>query len=75
MGWDARAAADPFGNYLCQKLFGYCNDDQKTRIARKVAPGLVAVSLNMHGTRSVQKLIDCLGTAEQVTRLNADANR
>jgi hypothetical protein len=59
-------AVDPFGNYLCQKLFGYCTEEQKTLIARKVASGLVAVSLNMHGTRSVQKLIDCLGTSEQV---------
>ena len=64
---------DPFGNYLCQKLFGYCGEEQKTRIARKVAPGLVAVSLNMHGTRSVQKLIDCLGMAEQVGIVRSDS--
>ena len=58
--------SDPFGNYLCQKLFAHCTDEQKVTITRKAAPGLVAVSLNMHGTRSVQKLIDCLNTDEQV---------
>lgn len=61
--------ADPFGNYLCQKLFGYCTQEQKTKITRKVAPGLVRVSLNMHGTRSVQKLIDCLTTDEQISMI------
>lgn len=57
---------DPFGNYLCQKLVEYCDDKQKTAIIKSVAPDLVSISMNMHGTRAVQRLIECLSTQEQV---------
>jgi hypothetical protein len=57
---------DPFGNYLCQKLLEYCNDDQRTIIIETVAPELVNISLNMHGTRAVQKMIEFLSTPQQV---------
>jgi hypothetical protein len=42
----------------------FCDETQKGMIVAKVAPNLVAISLNMHGTRAVQKLI------ENVTDLN-----
>ncbi|KAJ2783158.1 hypothetical protein GGI15_002674 [Coemansia interrupta] len=58
---------DPFGNYLCQKLFEYCNETQRTQIIRDVAPSLVSISLNMHGTRAVQKMIESLSNQEQIT--------
>ncbi|KAJ1724255.1 hypothetical protein LPJ53_001468 [Coemansia erecta] len=58
---------DPFGNYLCQKLFEYCNETQRTQIIRDVAPSLVSISLNMHGTRAVQKMIESLSSQEQIT--------
>ena len=58
--------SDPFGNYLCQKLFMYANEQQRTLIATTVAHGIVDVSMNMHGTRSVQKLIDCMVTPDQI---------
>ncbi|KAJ1856916.1 hypothetical protein LPJ73_002115, partial [Coemansia sp. RSA 2703] len=57
---------DPFGNYLCQKLFEYCNETQRTQIIRDVAPNLVTISLNMHGTRAVQKMIESLSNQEQI---------
>ncbi|CAG8584137.1 8318_t:CDS:10, partial [Racocetra fulgida] len=57
---------DPFGNYLCQKLLEYCNDDQRTIIIETVAPELVNISLNMHGTRAVQKMIEFLSTPTQI---------
>jgi len=58
--------SDPFGNYLCQKLFEVCNDAQRTELVRIVAPTLVQISLNQHGTRAVQKLLEHLTVPEQV---------
>eukprot|EP01018_Ginkgo_biloba_P035042 Gb_33608 [translate_table: standard] len=61
---------DPFGNYLVQKLLEVCNEDQRMQILLAVTgkPGeLVNISLNMHGTRAVQKLIETLKTPEQIS--------
>ncbi|MCO5579724.1 hypothetical protein L7F22_033584 [Adiantum nelumboides] len=59
---------DPFGNYLVQKLLEVCDETQRTEILYKVTSTeqLVTISLNMHGTRAVQKLIETLSLAEQV---------
>ncbi|CEP08497.1 hypothetical protein [Parasitella parasitica] len=57
---------DPFGNYLCQKMLEKCTHEQRTTIVTTVAPELVKIALNMHGTRAVQKLIECLSTPEQI---------
>lgn len=56
---------DPFGNYLCQKLLEYSTDEQRNVICDSVAQDLVNISLNMHGTRAVQKMIDFLSTRRQ----------
>lgn len=68
---------DPFGNYLCQKLLEHCDDDKRLRIIQTVAPDLVNISLNMHGTRAVQKMIEYLTTSEQIkiatTAMDANA--
>ena len=61
------ASADPFGNYLCQKLLEYSTDEQRNVICESVAQELVNISLNMHGTRAVQKMIDFLSTRRQVS--------
>ncbi|XP_068637591.1 putative pumilio homolog 8, chloroplastic [Aristolochia californica] len=61
---------NPFGNYLIQKLLEVCNEDQRMQILLVVtrAPGeLVNISLNTHGTRAVQKLIETLKTREQIS--------
>eukprot|EP01018_Ginkgo_biloba_P014812 Gb_24858 [translate_table: standard] len=61
---------DPFGNYLVQKLLEVCTEDQKMEILLAVtrkAGELVNISLNMHGTRAVQKLIEILKTPQQVS--------
>ncbi|EIW86350.1 ARM repeat-containing protein [Coniophora puteana RWD-64-598 SS2] len=57
---------DPFGNYLCQKLLEYSTDEQRNLICESVAQDLVNISLNMHGTRAVQKMIDFLSTRRQI---------
>lgn len=56
---------DPFGNYLCQKLLEYSTEEQRTAIIESVAGDLVGISLNMHGTRAVQKMVDFLAQPRQ----------
>lgn len=51
---------DPFGNYLCQKLMEHCNDTQRSRLVEIASTRLVQISLNMHGTRAVQKMLEFL---------------
>lgn len=65
-------SVDPFGNYLCQKLLEYSTDDQRNVICESVAQDLVNISLNMHGTRAVQKMIDFLSTRRQVRTVLSD---
>lgn len=57
---------DPFGNYLCQKMLEFCTDEQRDLIVESVSSELVTISLNMHGTRAVQKTIDFLSTSRQI---------
>lgn len=57
---------DPFGNYLCQKLFEHCNDDQRTTLINTAAPALTTIALNQHGTRALQKMIEFVHTPTQV---------
>jgi hypothetical protein len=56
---------DPFGNYLCQKLLEYSNDEQRTALIDNAAPQLVKIALNQHGTRALQKMIEFISTAQQ----------
>lgn len=57
---------DPFGNYLCQKLLEYSNDDQRTVLINNAAPQMVKIALNQHGTRALQKMIEFITTREQI---------
>ncbi|KAL3617269.1 hypothetical protein CASFOL_038814 [Castilleja foliolosa] len=60
---------NPFGNYLMQKLLEVCNEEHRMHILLRVTeePGeLVRLSLNTHGTRVVQKLIETLKTRQQI---------
>uniref|UniRef100_A0A0D9XZH4 PUM-HD domain-containing protein n=1 Tax=Leersia perrieri TaxID=77586 RepID=A0A0D9XZH4_9ORYZ len=60
---------NPFGNYLMQKLLAVCDDEQRMAVVltlTKDAFVLVRISLNVHGTRAVQKLIESLRTREEI---------
>ncbi|XP_057739536.1 mRNA-binding protein puf3-like [Arachis stenosperma] len=66
----AELMMNSFGNYLMQKLLDVCNEEQRMQIILKVTmePGqLVRISLNTHGTRVVQKLIETLKTRRQIS--------
>ncbi|KAF3326422.1 pumilio 4-like protein [Carex littledalei] len=58
-----------FGNYLMQKLLEVCDEEQRMRLVALVTEDpmkLVKVSLNVHGTRVVQKLIETLTSRRQI---------
>lgn len=57
---------DPFGNYLCQKLLDYASDSERLAMVQAVSRDLVAISLNIHGTRVVQKMLEVMSTHEEV---------
>ncbi|WFC97357.1 hypothetical protein MYAM1_000067 [Malassezia yamatoensis] len=71
----AELMTDPFGNYLCQKLLEYCTDAQRDQIVAAIADDLVTISLNMHGTRAVQKTIDFISTPAQTQTIIAALSR
>lgn len=54
----------PFGNYLCQKLVEVCSESQLKMLLDLVAPQLFELSLDPHGTRVVQKVIEVFGQVE-----------
>lgn len=45
----------------------YCTDTQRTMIVEQVANAVITISLNMHGTRAVQRMIEFLTLPEQVS--------
>ena len=58
--------SDPFGNYLCQKLLEFSNDEQRTDLINNAASEMVKIALNSHGTRALQKMIEFISTREQI---------
>ncbi|KAL6867688.1 hypothetical protein ACP4OV_015712 [Aristida adscensionis] len=58
-----------FANYLVQKMLDVCDEDQRLRIIAVLtddAEKLMRISLNTHGTRAVQKLIETVRSREQI---------
>ena len=52
------AMVDPFGNYLFQKILEKITREERIMLIRSVSTRLVNASLNLHGTRSVQKIVE-----------------
>ncbi|EAZ63156.2 protein necessary for high temperature growth, partial [Scheffersomyces stipitis CBS 6054] len=60
---------DPFGNYLIQKLIVYCNESNLNLILQILQYNLFQISINQHGTRALQKIIDNLNNQYQLNLL------
>lgn len=56
---------DPFGNYLIQKLFENVSPDQRLILVKNAAPEFIRIALDPHGTRALQKLVECISTPEE----------
>jgi hypothetical protein len=52
------AMVDPFGNYLFQKILEKITAEERIMLVKSVSTRLVNASLNLHGTRSVQKIVE-----------------
>ncbi|KAK4476992.1 hypothetical protein RD792_016193, partial [Penstemon davidsonii] len=59
---------DQFGNYLIQKIFEVCSEEQMNQLLMMVVKderSLVSICHDSHGTRAMQKMIETLTTREQ----------
>ena len=56
---------DPFGNYLFQKILERITADERVILVKSVSTRLVNASLNLHGTRSVQKIVEVCAVDEE----------
>jgi hypothetical protein len=66
------AMVDPFGNYLFQKILEKITSEERIMLVRSVSTRLVNASLNLHGTRSVQKVVE-LCAMDEVNGTNRDS--
>ena len=60
------AMVDPFGNYLFQKILEKITPSERVILVRSVSARLVNASLNLHGTRSVQKVVELCASDEPI---------
>ena len=58
---------DVLGNYLFQKLVETATDEQRTAIVKAVEGELEKAAFHVHGTRSVQTIVEELSSPEQVS--------
>mmetsp|Transcript_17198 Transcript_17198/g.32264 ORF Transcript_17198/g.32264 Transcript_17198/m.32264 type:complete len:1036 (+) Transcript_17198:336-3443(+) len=61
----AEAMVDPFGNYLFQKILERITPEERVTLVSSVSTRLVNASLNLHGTRSVQKIVEVCAVDEE----------
>jgi hypothetical protein len=61
----AEAMVDPFGNYLFQKILERITPEERVTLVKSVSTRLVNASLNLHGTRSVQKIVEVCAADEE----------
>jgi len=60
----SEAMVDPFGNYLFQKILEKITSEERIMLVKTVSSRLVNASLNLHGTRSVQKIVELCAADE-----------
>jgi Pumilio-family RNA binding repeat len=65
------AMVDPFGNYLFQKILERITAEERILLVKSVSARLVNASLNLHGTRSVQKIVELCAVDDE----NGDASK
>lgn len=60
---------DPFGNYLVQRLIDYCSESDLDFILESLSKHVFLISVNQHGTRALQKIIEKMSTESQLSFL------
>jgi hypothetical protein len=69
------AMVDPFGNYLFQKILEKITTEERVMLVKSVSTRLVNASLNLHGTRSVQKIVELCAIDEEKAPAKKDAQQ
>ncbi|CAO3651859.1 unnamed protein product [Mucor hiemalis] len=62
----AEISSDYIGNTVVQRLFEKCSEETKTKMLKRIAPHLAAISIHKNGTWATQKIIDLAKTSEQI---------
>jgi len=57
---------DPFGHHLCLRLLDFLTPNIREMILSQLKEDLVAVSLSVHGTRVMQKLLELMETPTEL---------
>jgi len=57
---------DPFGHHLCLRLLDFITPQTREKILSQLKEELVAVSLSVHGTRVMQKLLELMETPTEL---------
>ena len=65
------AMVDPFGNYLFQKILEKITPEERILLVKSVSSRLVNASLNLHGTRSVQKIVEMCAMDDEEAKKKA----
>jgi hypothetical protein len=68
------AMVDPFGNYLFQKILESITAEERVMLIKSVSTRLVNASLNLHGTRSVQKIVELCAMDDEIAESSRDNN-
>jgi hypothetical protein len=68
------AMVDPFGNYLFQKILESITSEERVVLIKSVSTRLVNASLNLHGTRSVQKIVELCAMDDENAEAFRDGN-
>ena len=71
----AEAMVDPFGNYLFQKILERITPAERVTLVGSVSTRLVNASLNLHGTRSVQKIVEVCAVDEECEEAGRDESQ
>lgn len=58
---------DPFGHHLCLRLLDFISEvSMRENLLQKLKEDLVGVSMSVHGTRVIQKLLEMMQTATEL---------
>lgn len=68
------AMVDPFGNYLFQKILESITAEERVMLIKSVSTRLVNASLNLHGTRSVQKIVELCAIDDENAEASSGSN-
>lgn len=62
----SKMLTDPFGNYLFQKIMEKANNSERTEALQLIQHNMADACMNLHGTRSIQKIIELCKLPHQV---------